>query len=245
MNFKDLYYLNEAPLAIDPNNWKERRVMHMTPTGQKNRIKIKYLPLKDQERYKPTYIKQLEIQKKQNAEELDGRDTTNMEVRLGQGDGKKISTNPLDHVNNNINNHKPSSHKRKHKKKVIQQQPSTGEYIDDSLLMDFYYAVEDPDKFNVVYDDKTIEATIKASNTTEWEEQGLYICEALRVPMEAIVAYKNKKDKWVHFKNKIEDEKKNNFIKFNEIEWVKLNLIDSLDIVKFNLLTDSDGERSK
>lgn len=239
MNFTEFYMTEATPLMVDPNAWKERRVMHVSPTGQKNKIKIKYLPKEDQVRYMPTFIRNLEAQKKRDAE-AEGRDVDNMEVRLGQGKNKKISTNPLDLA---------KSTKKKYNKAIDSQEVTSDDqeddkrYIDKSLLLDLYYAVEDPDKFNIIEKDRLIEATTEAENTQEWESKGLYICEAINVPMEAIIAYKNKKDKWITFKNKLDDEKKINFIKFNDIHDFKLNLENFLDIVRFNLLTDVEGEK--
>jgi len=38
-------------------NWRDRFVWHITPTGQRNRVKIRSLSLQEQEKYKPAYEK--------------------------------------------------------------------------------------------------------------------------------------------------------------------------------------------
>lgn len=39
--------------AMADANWRERYVDHVTPTGQRNRVKIKSLPIEEQEKYRP------------------------------------------------------------------------------------------------------------------------------------------------------------------------------------------------
>src|SRR5690606_6968471 len=85
---------------------------------------------------------------------------------------------------------KVTDDKIKKSKKSSVNVPSGADVNIDPYTMDFYYAVSDPETFNVFSEESRIIATTSASATREWEDSGKYVAEVMYVPMDAIVAYK-------------------------------------------------------
>ncbi len=222
MDFLNYYFTEAKPLpqksVVDPNAWRERRVFHFTKTGKRNKIKIKYLPADEQMKYAPQWYKNY-LAKRRAEAEAEGKDPNDIQVKV-------------------------TDDKIKKSKKSSVNVPSGTDVNINPYTMDFYYAVSDPEKFNVFSEESRIIATTSASATREWEDSGKYVAEVMYVPMDAIVAYKNEEDEWINYEE-MEDEEKFDKIKFSDIVWFKLNVFPYLDTLRFELLTDLEGDREK
>lgn len=242
MNFSKFYLVERdidgVEVPSDPNAWLEKKVTHKTPTGQLNKIKLKNLSAAERFKYAPYWFKKLTQLRKERLE-AEGKDSDNFELKLDteQGDdsGSK-STSPNSTLSQRRYNKKRSKKSKKNKDIEVTTDKPINPYT-----LDFYFFVEDPDKFNVVSKDVRIKATTDAFETREEEANGKYVCEVLKVPMGAIRSHKVE-DKWFKYNKDLTDEDKFNKIKFSDDVWFKLDLYPFLEDVRFNLLSDMEGE---
>lgn len=227
MEFKQFYFKEEEsqPSVIDVESWKDRKVWHITPTGRRSKIRIRYLPWEQQRAYEPWAVKQLRLKREKEAEE-NGQDVDDLQIKLTNKSKKKRLT-PI---------------KRKLKRlEPIEDISDTQEEV-DPYLMEFYYAVDVPENFNAFAEDEQVEAFIDAVEMQEFELEGKYIAEMMYVPMKAVIAFKNEDDEWQDYDKNMSDEDKYDDIKFGENKWFKIAVYDYLDDIRFELLTDIEGD---
>lgn len=240
MDFSNYYFKEDGEeeqviVPADPNSWADRRVSHRTPSGKISKIKIKYLPQDQKLRYAPSWYKKLLQQRKDRAE-ANGEDPNSIQLKLDTELNKSGENSPNSSRSQKRYNAKRSK-KSKKSAEVVLTKP------ENPYTFDFYFVVEDPDKFNVVSKTKKIYATMDAQTIAEEEDKGNFVVEVLKVPMSAIYSHKDEeKDKWYKFDKDLTDEEKFDKIKFSDDIWYKLDLYKVLDDVRFNLLTDSEGE---
>jgi len=67
MDFFDHYVLTEEPDLSNTSDWRQRLVWHRTPTGQRNKVRVKSLPPEEQWKYAPMEIK---IKRKQTGRDI-------------------------------------------------------------------------------------------------------------------------------------------------------------------------------
>jgi len=67
------------------DDWRERKVWHITPTGQRNHVKIKSLSPEEQEKYKPALL-DLHVKKKKKSAENKNPEKKEKEKKASAGE---------------------------------------------------------------------------------------------------------------------------------------------------------------
>ncbi|MFW6172726.1 MAG: hypothetical protein ACOC5T_03180 [Elusimicrobiota bacterium] len=68
MDFQFFYLITEYDAEAENSDWRQKRVWHRTPSGQRNRVKVKSLPPDEQWKYAPLSVKLKRKQKDPHAQ---------------------------------------------------------------------------------------------------------------------------------------------------------------------------------
>lgn len=63
MNFQFFYLLTEYTAGAINDDWRQRKIWHITPSGQRRRVKIKSLPPREQYKWAPASVKNKRLKK--------------------------------------------------------------------------------------------------------------------------------------------------------------------------------------